>query len=439
MESTTAPGPSTSAAASVPAFVALYQLTTGAWLSQAISVAARLGVADAIAAGASSTTEIAQQVGADASTLYRLLRALSDPGVFAESPGGRFALTPMGESLRSDASHSLRRWAIWTGARFYRDAWSDLEQAVRTGEPSFARVHGADLFSYLDGHPDDAVVFDGAMQDIAGNFLTGILAVYDFSGYSTIVDVGGGTGALLCSILAAAPHTRGVLLDTPPVLASAEPVLAAAGIADRCQTVAGDFFDQVPAGADLYILSNIVHDWDDQSALRILQTCRAAMRPDSRLLVIELVLPDDARPSMGKLLDLEMLSVTPNGRQRTQAQYAELLAGARLDVTASVPALPGTPASYVEAAPAPSPAARQARRSAGPSERYQIIRANTDLVGRQRRGVKLHWRSNDHRRRADPDRESDVPPQTSTVMSTLLANSGLSPRTRRYKWRRSAR
>jgi predicted transcriptional regulator len=355
MNSAIATEPGAHAAASVPPFLELYQLTTGAWLSQAISVAARLGVADAIAEGASGTTEIAERVGADTSTLYRLLRALSDHGVVTEEPGGRFTLTPMGESLRSDAPHSLRRWAIWTGARFYRDAWSELEQAVRTGEPAFARVHGTDLFGYLGAHPDDAAVFDGAMQDIAGNFLAGILAVYDFSGYPTVVDVGGGTGALLCSILHASPDTRGVLVDTPPVLAAAEPVLAAAGITDRCQTVPGNFFDQVPSGGDLYILSNIIHDWDDEAALRILATCRAAMRTDSRLLVIELVLPDDARPSMGKLLDLEMLSVTPNGRQRTQAQYTELLSRARLDVTRSIPALPGTPASYVEAVPAPGP------------------------------------------------------------------------------------
>jgi O-methyltransferase domain len=353
MSSTIATDPSTQPSAAIPPFLELYQLTTGAWLTQAISTAARLGVADAIAAGASTTAEIAQEVGAHPPTLYRLLRALSDYDVFAERPGERFALTPMGQSLRSDGPHSLRRWAIWTGARFYRDAWSDLEQAVRTGEPSFARVHGADLFHYLEAHPGDAATFDGAMQDIAGNFLAGILAVYDFSGYSTVVDVGGGTGALLSAILHAAPATRGVLLDTPPVLAAAEPVLQSAGIADRCQSVPGDFFQQVPPGADLYILSNIIHDWDDDSASRILDICRAAMRPDSRLLIIELVLPDDARPSMGKLLDLEMLSVTPNGRQRTETQYTQLVARARLQVTRCVPALPGAAASYVEAAPAP--------------------------------------------------------------------------------------
>lgn len=347
----TATAPPTDAAAGAPPFVHLYELTTGAWLTQAISVAARLGVADAIASGATTSAEIAQQVGAHAPTLYRLLRALADYGVFAQGSGDRFALTPMGQSLRSGAPQSMRRWAIWTGARFYREAWSDLETAVRTGEPSFARVHGTDLFGYLEDHPDAAAVFDGAMKDIAGNFLAGILAVYNFADSSTVVDVGGGSGTLLAAILQSVPGARGVLFDIPPVVASAGPVLQAAGVADRCQSVAGNFFEQVPSGGDLYILSNIIHDWDDDSALRILRTCRAAMGADSRLLIIELVLPDDARPSMGKLLDLEMLAVTPNGRQRTEAQYADLLARAALQATAVVPALPSSPASYVEAAP----------------------------------------------------------------------------------------
>jgi O-methyltransferase/IclR-like helix-turn-helix domain-containing protein len=352
MMSITASEPTTGQTVSMPPFAELYQLTTGGWVTQAISVAARLGVADAIAAGSTTSTEIAQRVGTHGPTLYRLLRALTDHGVFVESPVDRFALTPVGESLCSDRPGSMRRWAIWTGARFYRDAWSDLEQAVRTGEPSFARVHGSDLFSYLESHPDDAAIFDGAMKDISANFLAGILALYDFSSFATITDVGGGSGTLLATILQSVPGARGVLFDSPEVIPSAEPVLQSAGIGDRCQTVGGDFFAEVPAGADLYILSNIIHDWGDHEALAILRTCRAAMRKGSRLLIIELVLPDDGRPSIGKLLDLEMLSVTPSGRQRTASQYTELLAGAGLDLTNVVLALPGTPASYVEAAPA---------------------------------------------------------------------------------------
>src|SRR3954453_4095486 len=194
MTSRIANEPTTAPAPAVPPFAQLYQLTTGSWVTQAMAVAARLGVADAIASGASTTTEIAQQVRADAPTLYRLLRALSDHGVFAEGPAGRFALTPVGESLRSDSPHSMRRRAdldrrVLLSRRVVRP-----RAGRANGEPSFARVHGTDLFGYLDAHPDDAAVFDGAMQDIAGNFLAGILTVYDFAGYSTVVDIGGGTG-----------------------------------------------------------------------------------------------------------------------------------------------------------------------------------------------------------------------------------------------------
>ena len=318
-------------------------------MAQAVSAAAKLGVADAVGVGASTTEQIAGRTGTHAPTLRRLLRALSDLGVFRETPDGAFALTPVGETLRADDPHSMRRWAILTGSRFHRDAWSDLDRAVTTGASSFARVHNMDLFEHLNAHPDDAAVFDGAMQDIAGNsFLAGILAAYDFSGFADIVDVGGGTGALLATILQSAPRARGTLVDSAHVLAAAEPVLVAAGVADRCLTIAGDFFDQVPAGADLYVLSNIIHDWDDEDAYRILQTCRAAMADGSRLLIIELVLPDDATPSMGKLLDLEMLSVT-NGRQRTATEHERLLARAGLAMTNVAPSVPEAPASFVEA------------------------------------------------------------------------------------------
>lgn len=334
-----------------PPFVQLYELTTGGWIAQAISVAARLGVADALHEEPRSSEDLAMAVGADPATLYRLLRALTDYGIFQELPGRRFALGEIGKVLRSDHPQSMQGWATMIGARFHCDAWSDLEQAVRTGEPSFARVHGRDVFGYLAEHPDDGAVFDGAMRDISGNYGAGILLTYDFTPFSTIVDVGGGTGALLAAILKAAPASRGILLDHVSVVEEAAGVLGSAGVADRCETVAGDFFECVPDGGALYILSNIVHDWDDTNALRILRSCREAMSEESKLLVIELVLPDDPAPSIGKLVDLEMLSISPNGRQRTAAEYAALLSAAELDVCAVVPALRGEPASYVEAVP----------------------------------------------------------------------------------------
>lgn len=335
-----------------PPFAQLYMLTTGAWLAQAISVAADLGVADVLRDGPQPCDHIARLVDADADTLYRLLRALSDAGVFAEQPNRHFALTPIGDALRADARNSMRSWARMIGSPFYRAAWSDLRQALESGEPSFARVHGSDLFTYLAAHPDDAEVFDSAMRDIASNFLTSVIGAYDFSGYHHIVDVGGGTGGLLSAVLKAVPSARGTVVEIGQVVDHAAEHLRSAGVGDRAEAVAADFFDRVPGGGDLYILSNIIHDWDDEHAVRVLSTCRAAMATDSRLLAVELVLPDDDQPSIGKLLDLEMLSITPSGRQRTISEHARLFEAAGLELTRAVPAVPAEIASFVEARPA---------------------------------------------------------------------------------------
>jgi cyclopropane fatty-acyl-phospholipid synthase-like methyltransferase len=237
------------------------------------------------------------------------------------------------------------------GMPFARDSWTDLYMSVKTGEPAFERVHGEDLFSYLAKHPDDAAIFNEAMRFVSTAVLTGLLEAYDFSRFPTIVDVGGGTGALLAAILQANPETRGVLADRPDVLSSAAPVLRAAAITDRVETVASDFFQAVPEAGDLYVLSNIIHDWGDEDAVRILQACRQAMPDDGRLLIVELVLPDGGEPSMAKLADLEMLALTPGGRQRTISEYAGLLEQAGLRLTDAVAATSGRSASYVEALP----------------------------------------------------------------------------------------
>jgi len=226
-----------------------------------------------------------------------------------------------------------------------------LYMSVKTGEPAFERVHGEDLFSYLAKHPDDAAIFNEAMRFVSTGVLTGLVEAYDFSRFPTIVDVGGGTGALLAAILQANPDTRGVPMDRPDVLSGAAPVLRTAGITDRVETVAGDFFQAVPEAGDLYVLSNIIHDWGDTDAVRILQACHQAMPDHGRLLIVELVLPDGAEPSMAKLADLEMLALTPGGRQRTISEYAGLLEQAGLRLTDAVAATSGGSASYVEARP----------------------------------------------------------------------------------------
>lgn len=309
----------------------MQQLTTGTWVSQAVSVAASLGVADRLASGPRHVDEIAEATGTHAPTLYRLLRALADAEVFEELPGRRFALTEMGSLLRSDVPGSMRSWATMLGRPFHRYAWTDLEESVRTGEPAFDRVHGRPAFDHLRDHPADGEVLNDAMTAVSSQFIAQVVRAYDFGVFKKVVDVGGGHGALLAAVLASAPSTQGVLFDLPHVIAGAGRPLEHAAVARRCELVGGDFFDAVPPGGDAYVLSNILHDWDDEGCVRILANCRSAMNADGRVLLCESVLPDSVAPHPAKWIDLEML-VMGTGRQRTEEEYRALFrrAGLRL-------------------------------------------------------------------------------------------------------------
>lgn len=318
------------------------ELIASALISQMISVIARLGVPDVLAEGPLPVAEIARRVGAHDSALYRVLRALGDVGVVAERDDRHFALTPVGEMLRSDVPGSLRGWATMLGMPFYRYPWTNLYETVQTGESAFGQVHSTRIFDYLAEHPEDAAVFNDAMTSVSTSENASIIKAYDFSQFAAIVDVGGGRGGLLGAILAANPHLQGVLFDRPAVVAGA-------GSIDRCTVVGGDFFDSVPVGGDAYLLSNVIHDWDDDHAVRILRTCRAAMARTGRVLVAETVLPEGAVPSMGKLLDVGMLVMTPGGRQRTEVEYHALFSRAGLRLTHIVPS--SCPVSLVEARP----------------------------------------------------------------------------------------
>jgi hypothetical protein len=320
-----------------PPAVALHQLTRGALVSQAVSVFARLGVADALATGPRDAEEIAEPTGAHGPTLYRLLRALGDVGVVAELENRRFALTPFGEMLRSDVPGSLRARATIIGLPFHRDPWTDLYETIQTGESAFDRVHGTELFDYLAEHPEDAAVFDAAMNSISTPLTVGIVQAYDFTPFGTVVDVGGGHGGLLTAILATNPHLQGVLFDKPAVVAGAEEVISSAQVADRCKVVSGDFLDSVPEGGDAYLLSNVIHNWDDDHAVQILGRCRVAMANTGCVLLAELVLPEGVAPSMAKLADLGMLIMTSGGRERTEAEYRTLCDRAGLRLTRIVP------------------------------------------------------------------------------------------------------
>lgn len=332
-----------------PPAVTVLQMTLGALVSQAISVFARLGVADVLAAGPRDAHEIARLVGAHDSALYRLLRALGDVGIVTELENRHFALTPLGEVLRSDVPGSLRGWATMVGMPFHRYPWTDLYETIRTGASAFDRVHDTEIFDYLAEHPEDAEIFDAAMTSFSTSEAASIVEVYDFTPFKTIVDVGGGRGGLLSTILAANSHLQGVLFDLPTVVAGADEEISHAEVIDRCKVVSGDFFDSVPEGGDAYLLSSVIHDWDDDRAVQILSKCRAAMADTACVLLAEVVLPEGAAPSVAKLEDLEMLVMTGGGRQRTEAEYRALFSRAGLRLTRVVRST--GMASLVEAVP----------------------------------------------------------------------------------------
>jgi O-methyltransferase/methyltransferase family protein len=339
-----------STTSAVPPSARILQLATASWMSAAVSAVARLGVADELAAGPRSAYHIAAAVDAHPPTLYRLLRACADFDLFTEHDGGVFELTDVGHALRSDAANSMRGFAMWVGDPADRYAWAGLARSVRTGRSAFTDVHGESVWDYLGSHPETATVFNVAMTGAASQLVAPVIAAYDFSRFHRVVDVGGGHGALLAAVLAANANATGVLYDQADVVAGAGDELARAGVLDRCEIAGGSFFDAVPAGGDAYLLSNVIHDWDDDHAERILTNCAAAMADDGRVLLAEVVMPGKPEQApMVKLMDLNML-VLCDGKQRTEAQFGDLFARAGLALTRIVP---GGFCSVVEGVRAP--------------------------------------------------------------------------------------
>ncbi|WZP00950.1 methyltransferase [Isosphaeraceae bacterium EP7] len=318
------------------AFLALQNLVLGKWVSQAVSVAAKLGVADSLKDGPRNCDDLARMHQADPSSLYRLLRALASVGVFSEVSDRRFALTPTAEFLRSDVQGSLRAVATMGGEDFTWRPWGDLSLTVKTGERAFDRIFGMPPFKYLAEHPDAAAIFDASMTGWSMQNSNAVAAAYDFSGIGTLMDIGGGHGYLLATILKANPSLRGILFETAEVSEGAKVRFAAEGLTDRCKVAAGDFFASIPEGADACILKSVIHDWDDRLATEILSNCRRAVGPGGRVLLAEMVIPAGNDPHPGKLLDLEML-VMVGGRERTEEDFRKLLDGAGIRMTRIVP------------------------------------------------------------------------------------------------------
>ena len=310
--------------ADLPLAAALAQMATGYQVSQALYAAARLGIADLLAAGPRAVEDLAQASGSHAPSLYRLLRALAGLGVFAQDDDGRFRLTPLAELLRSDVLDSIRAAILNHGGRNYR-LWGDLLYGVQSGENAFEHIFGMPSWGYFAQHPEEGALFDTFMATRARQRRAALLAAYDFAGAHTIIDVGGGRGALLAGILAAYPTVRGVLFDQPQVVEAARETLQAAGVAERCEIIGGDFFESVPAGGDVYVLSTVLHDWPDDRATAILRNCRRALIPGGRLLIVDRVIPAGDQAWAGKFYDLAMMLEHVGGRERSEAEWRDLL------------------------------------------------------------------------------------------------------------------
>ncbi len=315
-------------------------LWPGAMAVQTIHVAARLGIADLVADGPKSIDALAKSTRTHAPSLGRLLRALTSLGIFEED-GGRYGQSPLSEALRTDHPQSMRRWAMMLGAGFVWRPSGELALSVETGQPAFAHVQGAQFFKYLAAHPGDAAIFNAAMSSMPA-YIDAIVDAYDFSTFDRIVDVGGGHGTLLTGILSRNPHVRGVLYDLAAVVEGAPP----APVGNRLEVVAGDFFDGVPEGADAYLLKGVIHDWADESAVRILKNCRRAMRQDGCLLIVDTVLEPSSDPAQA-MMDVLMMVLT-GGRERTESEFRSLLHDAGFSL---VKVMPTMAASILESRP----------------------------------------------------------------------------------------
>ena len=300
------------------------RLISGYQVSRAIYAGAELGVFDLLDQPQAAET-IAARVGAHPPTLYRLMRALASVGVLHEDDERRFALTPIGSCLRKNAAGSLHACALSIGQPYYWAAWSELPHSVRTGEAAFTEAHGMSAWDYRAQHPDEAQAFNRSMTAMSQRLSRAIVLAYDFSRFSCIVDVGGGSGSLLAAVLLRNARQRGVLFDLPAALGEAEERLRAGGVLDRVRLVGGSFFEALPTEGDAYVLCSVLHNWSDEDARSILSRCRAAMQKDARLFVIESEIASPNRGPEVKFLDLNML-VMHGARERTRAEFEALFA-----------------------------------------------------------------------------------------------------------------
>lgn len=330
-----------------PPHAQLIEMGHAFMVSRLVYAAAKLGLADHLSPDPKSAAEIAGKLGVNPSFLHRFMRTLASLGILTERGGQRFALTQLGEALRTGAPGSARATILsfgnW-GARSFQE----IMHSLTTGGTGMQKAFNARLFDYLAAHPEAASHFSETMVGFHGAEPPAVAAAYDFSIFGSIIDVGGATGNMLSEILVRHAKPRGVLYDRPYVVTEATAFLQKHGVADRVTVEPGDFFKSVPAGGDAYILSHIIHDWNEEECLTILGNIRRAMKPTSRLLIVEMVLPHGDTPHPGKMLDMVMMVVV-GGQERTAEEYGTLLAKAGLKMTGVVPT--ASAVSIVEAVP----------------------------------------------------------------------------------------
>jgi hypothetical protein len=324
-----------------PPGLAIYQMAIGHYVSRALYLAAKLGLADLLADGPRDSGDLAKASGTHAPSLNRVMRLLASAGVFNEQEAGRFALTPLGEMLRTDVPGSMHAVVKLIAGIGIQDGWKELEYCVRTGEPAFRKnFPDADPFALMAQDPAEAANFDKAMAAFAPSTAKAVAAAYDFSVFGKVADIGGGNGALLIGILAANPGLRGIVFDQPHVANRAREQIAAAGMQDRCEVVGGSFFDEFPRGADVYMLKHVIHDWNDQQATAILKNCRAVVPAQGKLLIVEGVYPpriDQSPESRGAASNDVNMLVCTGGRQRSESEFRDLLATSGFVLSRVVP------------------------------------------------------------------------------------------------------
>lgn len=327
-------------AMTLPPQAAMLEIISGFWASRIIYAFAKLGIPDLIHDQPQTAEELASLTNTHAPSLFRFLRGLASVGVVTQDTQRRFSLTPLGETLRSNTLGSMRAFVISALGGDHYASWGELLYGLQTGKIAFEHVYGMPVWKYYGDNPEIGAVFNESMTSLSISTETAVLEAYSFPGFNTLVDVGGGHGSFLTSVLKANVDTQGILFDAPSVVEGARKRIEAAGLSNRCQVMGGDFFQEIPSGGDAYVFKWIIHDWDDEQCLVILKNCHRAMKQQGKLFLVEAVIPDDNEPSFGKMLDLNMLVMT-GGKERTAQEFADLFSATDFQLNQIIPTKSG--------------------------------------------------------------------------------------------------